>query len=357
MAGGAAPPPRGHAALERRPRGSWLGGAATALALGLALAAAVPACRAANTAINTAGACSTAPNEAACAGSAPSSTESDYSAISAAAARDWGHSPARRVVTLAPSLTELVYAAGGGDRLVGTVTSSDYPPSARRLPRVGDGINIGLERLLSLKPDLVLAWQASGATRALAPTLGTLRIPLQYLAPDSLDGIARDVARLGGLLGTAVQADAAAAALARRIAALRAHYAGRRTVSVLIEIGSDPLYTIGRDALLNDVLHTCGGVNIYARSTLAAPQVDAENVLIAKPDAIITAAAAGGRRRQERQAYWAALRLPAARAGHVYAIDPDALFRPGPRLVQATEDLCRDLDQVRAAMPAASRKP
>lgn len=267
------------------------------------------------------------------------------------AAQNKGRRPAERVVTLAPHLTELVYAAGGGGRLVGTVTSSDYPPAARRLPRVGDGLNISLERLLSLKPDLVLAWQPSAATRALAPALDALHIPLEYMAPRGLDDIARDVARLGGLLGTAPQADAAAAALARRIAALRARYGGRQVISVFIEIGIDPLYTIGRDALLNDVLRSCSGVNIYARSSLAAPQVDAESVLLARPDAIVTAAAANGRRRQERQAYWSALRLPAARAGHVYAIDPDALFRPGPRLVQATEDLCRDLDQVRGGRP------
>lgn len=270
---------------------------------------------------------------------------------SAAAAAGQGRQPATRVVTLAPHLTELVYAAGGGERLVGTVTSSDYPPSARRLPRVGDGLNISLERLLSLKPDLVLAWQPSAATRALAPALGALHIPLEYMAPRNLDDIARDVARLGGLLGTAPQADAAAAALARRVAALRARYGGRRTISVFIEIGTDPLYTIGRDTLLNDVLHTCSGVNIYAHSSLAAPQVDAESVLLARPDAIVTAAETNGRRRQERQAYWSALRLPAARAGHVYAIDPDTLFRPGPRLVQAATDLCRDLDQVRADRP------
>lgn len=325
--------------------------AAAALALGAAAMAPMAASRAAACAAPSSAAASKAAACTSPALAASSALSSDSAAL------DRGRRPATRVVTLAPHLTELVYAAGGGERLVGTVTSSDYPPAARRLPRVGDGLNISLERLLSLKPDLVLAWQPSAATRALAPALGALHIPLEYMAPRGLDDIARDVARLGGLLGTAPQADATAAALARRIAALRARYGGRRTISVFIEIGTDPLYTIGRDALLNDVLHTCSGVNIYAHSSLAAPQVDAESVLLARPDAIVTAAETNGRRRQERQAYWSALRLPAARAGHIYAIDPDALFRPGPRLVQAAADLCRDLDQVRASTPAAPGRP
>ncbi|OWT59012.1 cobalamin-binding protein [Candidimonas nitroreducens] len=334
-----------------------------ALALGAAAWAPAAACRATATATATAtvtatstattiagASCATVPKEAACARPAAASGDPAHSAAAAIAAQDQGRQPATRVVTLAPSLTELAYAAGGGSRLVGTVTSSDYPLAARRLPRVGDGINISLERLLSLRPDLVLAWQPSAATRALAPALGALHIPLEYMAPRSLDDIARDVSRVGRLLGTAPQADAAAAALAGRIARLRAQYGTRRTIRVFIEIGTDPLYTIGRDALLNDALRTCGGVNIYAQSALAAPQVVAESVLLARPEAIITAA--GGRRRQARQAYWSALRLPAAQAGRVYAIDPDALFRPGPRLIQATADLCRDLDQVRAGQPA-----
>ncbi|MFA7437467.1 cobalamin-binding protein [Castellaniella sp.] len=251
-----------------------------------------------------------------------------------------GQAPAARtprVVTLAPSVTELVFAAGAGDRIVGTVLSSDYPPQATQLPRIGDGLLFNEEAILALQPTLVLGWQDTPATRALARRLATLNIPLHYVEPRTLDDIPRWIRWLGGQLGTASVAHTAAAGLQARIAALDRHPA--QQASVYIEVGQSPLYTLGNDPLINDLLHRCGGRNLYADSPLAAPQTSVEAVLRQDPDLVIVSPdTAQGL--SQRRAWWARYGLPAALAGRIEAIPADWLFRPGPRLVDAAEALC-----------------
>lgn len=254
---------------------------------------------------------------------------------------------ANRVISLAPHITELVFAAGGGDKLVATVSSSDYPPAAISLPRIGDGLSLNIESLLVLQPDLVIAWHATGAALALAPTLQHLSIPLIYAQPHLLADIPLTIRRLGDLLGTQATAQATAHRLDQRITALQTRYAKLAPVSVFIEISSTPLYTIGKDNLLNNALQTCGGINIYADTGMAAALVSTEDVLLRQPDVVIT----GGTDPlllAARQQAWAKLNLQAANKQHVYAIDSDALFRPGPRLIDATEALCNYLDLARS---------
>jgi iron complex transport system substrate-binding protein/vitamin B12 transport system substrate-binding protein len=254
--------------------------------------------------------------------------------------------PLRRVVTLAPHITELIFAAGAGERIVGTVDSSDYPPAARTIPRIGDGVSISVEQTVALRPQAVIAWLPTGSVRALTPALNRLGIALLYSQPLKLDDIPAEIVRYGRLFGTPGPSQAAAHALGRRIADLRQRYAGRKPVSAFVEIGSAPLFTIGRDPLLNDVLAACGGVNIYAGLPMPAARVNPESVLLENPQVIIGPSAEPAEL-EEIRSRWSTLRLPAATAGRVYGIDPDALFRPGPRLVDAAEALCRYLDQAR----------
>lgn len=262
------------------------------------------------------------------------------------AARPAPHAFPRRIITLAPHITELVFAAGAGDRIVGTVSSSDYPPQARHIPRVGNGIELDTERIVALRPDLILAWQPSGATRALAPLLSRLHIPLAYVQPHALRDIPAEVADLGRRLGTAAIADRKARELTARIAALAARYEHQQVVSTFIEVGASPLYTLGKAPLINDALRVCGGGNIFAGTTIPAPQVSIESVLRARPDAIIIPSN-NARRVAQRTHYWADLSLRAALDRHVYGIDPDELFRPGPRMIDATQALCQDLAKAR----------
>jgi vitamin B12 transport system substrate-binding protein len=254
--------------------------------------------------------------------------------------------PAARAITLAPHVTELLFAAGAGDKIVGTVSSSDFPARAKTIPRVGDGMNANVEKTLALRPDVAIAWLPSGAAQTLAPSLSRLGIPLLYSRPLTLDDIPEQILRFGKLFATGDTALLAASALDARIKALRADHARSEPVGVFIEIGASPLYTIGKDPLLNDALHACGGVNVYADTAIAAPQISIESVLVKQPKVVIAPTTSAGRLEEVRQR-WAALHLPAALRSHVYGIDPDALFRPGPRLIDAVEELCAHLDQSR----------
>lgn len=254
--------------------------------------------------------------------------------------------PAKRVITLAPHITELVFTAGGGDKIVGTVNSSNFPAPARQILRVGDGLNVNAEQLLTLKPDLVIAWQNTLAMQKLAPTLSSLGIPLVFSAPENLDDISDEVRRMGVLLGTEPIAYAAASQLSATTAELRKEYADRKPVSVFIEVGTAPLYTLGGDSLTNDAIAACGGANIFAQSSLVAPTVTAESVVAHNPDVIIIASRSP-ERLAERSNYWHKLGLKAARRNHIYGMDPDALLRPAPRLIPATGQLCELLDAAR----------
>ncbi|MYN12947.1 ABC transporter substrate-binding protein [Pusillimonas sp. TS35] len=253
----------------------------------------------------------------------------------------------QRAISLAPHITELIFAAGAGSHIAGTVSRSDYPAAARRIARVGDGVSVSLEATLALHPDVVLAWYESGAARRLAPALARAGIPTLYVTPRSLDDIPAELRRMGVLFGTDAAAVPAAQALADRIATLRRTYANRRPMRVFIEISNPPLFAVANDPVIDDALRACGGINIFARLPGAAAQVSRESILLRQPEVVI----APSRDPAEIEALrmrWAADGLAAAAERQVYGIDPDQLFRPGPRAVDAAERMCALLDGARA---------
>ncbi len=253
--------------------------------------------------------------------------------------------PARRAVTLAPHATELVFAAGAGDRIAATIRGSDYPPAARQLPVIGDGTQPDAERVAAVRPDLLIAWQPAAAA-PLARVMDKLGVPVFYSDPQTLAAIPDAVERMGTLFGTEAQARPAAQALRARLDALASRYAGRRPVRVFVQAGLDPIYTLNDSSIVSDALRVCGGVNVFGQAPVVAPQVTLESVLAARPEAVL----AGISRPQDAArnlAAWQALGLPAARLGHVYGVDADALYRPGPRLIDAAETICADLDRLR----------
>jgi iron complex transport system substrate-binding protein/vitamin B12 transport system substrate-binding protein len=204
----------------------------------------------------------------------------------------------------------------------------------------------------ALRPDLVIGWLPGGAA-PLLPVLRALDVPIYYSDPRTLRDIPGAVEHMGVLFGTQAVAAPAAAALRARIDALAARYAGRRPVRVFIQAGRDPIYTLNSSSIVSDALRVCGGVNVFADAPVTAPQVTREAVLAARPDAVV-AGVSEPASLAATTAAWRALQLPAALAGHVIGIDADALYRPGPRLIDATERLCTDLDQARgvAGTPA-----
>jgi iron complex transport system substrate-binding protein/vitamin B12 transport system substrate-binding protein len=258
--------------------------------------------------------------------------------------------PAQRAISLAPHATELAYAAGAGGKLAGVARGSDYPPDARALPSIGDGLEPDAERVAALKPDLIIGWQPAAAA-SLLPVLRALDVPVYYSDPRTVRDIPTAIERMGMLFGTMDTAGPAAAALRARVDALARRYAGREPVRVFIQAGRDPLYTLNGDSIVSDALKLCGGVNVFADAPVTAPQISPETVLAAQPDAVV-AGTADAASLQATAAAWRALGLPAALAGHVIGVDADQLYRPGPRLIAATETLCEALDRARASPQA-----
>src|SRR5258705_8147812 len=191
---------------------------------------------------------------------------------------------AQRVISLAPHVTEMLYAAGGGAKLIGAVTYSDYPPEAKQIPRVGDNKALDLERIVALKPDLIVVWRHGNAQRQL-DRLRDLHIPLYFNEPHHLDDIAVTLTKLGTLLGTSPTADAAANAYRNDIAQLRARYAARPPVSVFYQVWDDPLMTLNGAHMISDVIALCGGRNVFAKLEPLVPTVSTEAVLAANPEA------------------------------------------------------------------------
>jgi iron complex transport system substrate-binding protein len=252
--------------------------------------------------------------------------------------------PARRIVSLAPNATELLFAAGAGDRVVGALSPSDWPPEAARLPRVGDASALDLERIVALKPDLAVAWPY--ASPAQVEQLRSMGIPVYISDPRTPEAIADDIERLGVLSGRAETAARAAAAFRARLAALRERGRVAERVRVFYEIWNRPLYTIGGRHLITAAIDLCGGANVFARQVLPAPQVSVEAVLAAHPDVIV--AGADGAVRPVWLDEWAAWRdLPAVTRDNLFVVDANLLHRAGPRFVDGAEQLCAVLDQAR----------
>lgn len=257
--------------------------------------------------------------------------------------------PAQRVISLAPHATELIYAAGGGAKLVGAVSYSDYPDAARRVPRVGDNRALDLERIAALKPDLIVVWRHGNAGQQI-DRLRDLHIPLFFSEPRRLDDIATSLTRLGVLFGTSPAAQPAADAFRRDIAQLRARYAKRAPVSVFFEVWNQPLMTLNGEHMVSDVIALCGGRNVFAALKPLVPTVSTEAVLAANPDAIVTTsqgATASDGTLPTLESWRAWPTLSAVRHGNLFAIDGDLLTRPAPRIAQGAAQLCEDLDQAR----------
>jgi len=256
--------------------------------------------------------------------------------------------PPLRIVSLTPGATEMLFAAGAGAQLIATVEYSSEPPAARAVPRIGDVAAIDLERLVALRPQVVIAWPAGGnpAQRAKIAALG---IPLYQQQVARLSDLPGSLRRLGVLAGTEAVAGQAAAALEARLEALERTYAaplaGRPRPTVLLQVWNRPVYTVGGRHLMSDALGLCGARNVFADLPEPGPLIDTEAVIARNPDIILAAAPPG------EGAAWVAdwQRFPglaAVRNHRVVAFENQALSRLGPSVLDATEELCRAIARV-----------
>jgi iron complex transport system substrate-binding protein len=253
--------------------------------------------------------------------------------------------PAQRVVSLAPHVTEMLFAAGGGERIVGTVRFSDYPAAARDIPRVGDNRQVDIERLLALKPDLLVVWRHNTSMRQMEQ-LRQLGIPLYYSEPHKLDDILEAVLRLGRLMGTMPQAERSASDLRAQLQNLAARYRDKSPVRVFYQVWDRPLYTLNERHIVNDAIRVCGGENIFARLPLVAPSLSPEAVLQENPEVIVS----GDRDDQAVSGVEMWKKYPsllAVRRGNLFALDGDLMNRSGPRIIAGAAQLCEKLELAR----------
>ncbi len=245
--------------------------------------------------------------------------------------------PASRIVSLAPHLTELLYAAGAGPKVVGAVAFSDFPPEARVLPRVGNDALIDLEAVLALRPDLIVAWPNPGTVRAVN-RLAELQLAVFRSEPRELEDIAGTISRLGILLGTELQADRAAAGFRARASVLQKRYSGRPAVRVFYEVWDRPLITVNGDHVISKVIRLCGGENVFAGLPGIAPHIDREAVLRANPKVIVGSDAIS---LDDWKAY------PVTT--HLQRIPAALIERHTPRILEGAERLCGLLEGARTA--------
>jgi iron complex transport system substrate-binding protein len=253
--------------------------------------------------------------------------------------------PAKRIVSLAPHVTENLFAIGAGDRIVATVDYSDYPADAMKLPRIGGFNQFDLEALLAAKPDLVIAWQ-SGNPTSQVERLQSLGIPVYVTQPHHVDDVATELERLGILAGKADAGAAAARDYRARLAALRAAYGSQGPIRTFYQVWDRPIMTIGGEQIISDVLRLCGGENVFAGLAGMAPTIGEEAVIGADPEAIV--ASGMGEARPDWLDHWR--RWPNLRAvarGNLFFIPPDLIQRHTPRLLDGAERLCRSLATVR----------
>lgn len=257
--------------------------------------------------------------------------------------------PAQRVISMAPHATELLFAAGGGARVVGVMNYSDYPAAAKAIPLVDSNAQIDMERVLSLKPDLIVVWHTGNTARQIAQ-IESLGVPVFHSEPRRLAQVADNIERLGRLLGTVPAAQSAAGAYRAKLAALESRYGKRAQVSVFYQIWDQPLYTLNDAQIASDAIRVCGGRNVFGAMKVVAPEVGIEAVIAADPEAIMA-----GKRIDPANPgvkLWEPYRsMTAVKRGNLLTVDGELLTRPGPRAVEGAALLCEALDKVRQRRP------
>lgn len=253
--------------------------------------------------------------------------------------------PALRVIAMAPHATELVYAAGGADRIIAAVDYSDYPEAAKSLPRVGSNRQVDMERVLALKPDLIVIWLHGSSERQIEQ-IRALGIPMFHSEPKKLAEIPESLSRIGKLMGTEKVADAAAADLRKQLAALAARYAGRSPVRLFYQVWDKPLHTLNGGHIVSDAVRLCGGENIYAAMKVTAPVVSFESVMGDDPEAIISTAERG--KDDGGVAVWKPyVNMTAVKRDNLFRIDGNLLNRAGPRMIAGAAAMCEKLELAR----------
>jgi len=254
--------------------------------------------------------------------------------------------PAERIIALSPGLTELLFDAGAGDRVVGTTSHTDYPPAARDIPRVGSYKRFDLEAALGLEPDLLVAW-ISGNPGSQVERIEAMGVPVFWLEQRRIEDVAASLERLGRLAGTPRVADRVARGFRQDIERIRRRFDDAATVRVFYQVWEEPLMTVNGDHLISQAMSLCGAENIFSGLPRLAPRVDIETVLAKNPEAILVGGL--GEKNKDWLEPWREFgHLDAAGRNNLFFVPPSTLQRPTPRIVAGIETVCEHMETVRA---------
>ncbi|MGL6222422.1 MAG: cobalamin-binding protein [Steroidobacteraceae bacterium] len=258
--------------------------------------------------------------------------------------------PPLRIISLAPSLTEIAYAAGAGNLLVGAVEFSDFPAAAKEVPRVGDAWRVDAERVIAARPDVVLVWP-TGTPETTIERLRALGLNVVDVPTQSLADVPQALRQVGRLAGTSAVAERAALEFERRVKLQRARYSRRPQLSVFIQIDDEPIFTVNGRHVISEIVTLCGGRNVFADLPQLAPPIAAEAVLAADPQVILSTDDTIANPR----AFWQRWpRMRAVQGDTVFKVSSDLVTRASPRLAQGVEVTCAALEQARSRLKIAS---
>ena len=245
----------------------------------------------------------------------------------------------RRVVSTAPSVTENIFAVGAGDRLVGVTTFCNYPEEANSIAKIGDTMTPNMESIIALKPDVVFVSTAS-QIEAFTKTLESNGIVVYVTSPSTLDDVFTGLEKLGGIFGTQDKTAELLRDVRTRVRAVWSRVENERKVRVFVQVSREDPYTIGRDSFLNNLIIKAGGESVTADIPTAYPKLSKETGAVLDPEAIIISDSEDNKEPND-----VFKNSPAVKNGRIYKINADILSRPGPRLVDALEQIAKDLHQ------------
>lgn len=253
---------------------------------------------------------------------------------------------AQRIVALSPNLTEIVFAVGAGKKLVGVSSFSDYPKAAKEIPVVATFNDLDIEKIISLHPDLVLAWQGGNPSEQLNQ-LKRLGIPVYVASFHQITDIPKNILFIGRLVGAHTTALKVANKFVQNYLRLKNNYANKKSIKVFYELSWQPLMTLNKKSMVGQVINLCGGKNIFADTSIIAPHVGVASVLAADPQLILVSKQAGFGDLAVKG--WGDYpQLNAVKNHHVFVVDSVVLERSGPRILQAAQQVCAAIDSVRA---------
>jgi len=251
----------------------------------------------------------------------------------------------QRIIALSPHSVELLYAIGAGDKVVGTITHADYPQAAKQIEVIGDHRGITLEKLISLKPDLVVTWSSGNKINQINQ-IKQLGFKVFDSNPKTLTGIASNLRKLGDITGHSEQAQKVATAFENELAVITKKYQSRKPVKTFYQLWSKPLMTISKDSWINQFITRCGGINVFHNAENPYPKISTENILLSGAQVILIPD--DNQTRSHELFNWNQWNvLPAVKNKQIYYPNAKVLHRPTPRVLEPMKEVCEFIEQAR----------